>query len=258
MISIFLYGRTRVHAAGRVLLADAFPGIKPRNILELLTLARGASISKPALAEQLWDGRPPTSWPATLESYVALLRRTLEPGVPGRRTVVATASRGYRLDMDRVTVDLDTFDQLTERAARLPVAESLPAWERALLLAHREPLEDEPYAKWAADAREAHREAVLGATQRAAEAALALRRPERAAVHAEHATRIDPLAEHSWQLLLRALAQAGHRAEAVNAFHACQAALRRELGIDPGPATRQLFERIVGDGMRPRRAASGD
>ena len=42
------------------------------------------------------------------------------------------------------------------------------------------------------------------------------------------------------------------RAGALRAYHQCMRALRREMGVEPGPATQELFERI----LRTEHAAS--
>uniref|UniRef100_UPI0037CCA9F8 AfsR/SARP family transcriptional regulator n=1 Tax=Pseudonocardia charpentierae TaxID=3075545 RepID=UPI0037CCA9F8 len=56
---------------------------------------------------------------------------------------------------------------------------------------------------------------------------------------------LDPLAEHGWQLLIRAELAAGRRAEAAHAFHACRAGLRRDLGLEPDVRTRELFADVL-------------
>ena len=85
-----LFGHTTVHTPDRTLRASDFMGVKPRQILELIALGRGEPVRKTAIAEQIWAGRPPRRWQVTLESYVALLRRAIQPGVPGRATVLST------------------------------------------------------------------------------------------------------------------------------------------------------------------------
>ena len=35
------------------------------------------------------------------------------------------------------------------------------------------------------------------------------------------------------------------RASALRAYHQCMRVLRREMGVEPGPATQELFERIL-------------
>jgi DNA-binding SARP family transcriptional activator len=239
--SLELLGPTVVRTPRRVLRGSELPGVKPRQILELVALGRGEPVHKAAIAEHIWAGRPPVRWQVTLESYVAQLRRTLEPGVPGRATVLRTTPGGYRLDVDRVDLDLHVFDRLARRAAVAPPAEALPLCERALSIAGEPLLAGEPYAAWAVEARGAHDQVVHATALAGAQAALALGEPERSVPLARRATGLAPLAEHGWQVLIAALLAAGRRSEAVRAFHSCRAALVGELGIEPDGRTRGLF-----------------
>jgi DNA-binding SARP family transcriptional activator len=239
--TVEVFGHTTVRTPQRTLRASDFNGVKPRQILELIALGRGEPVRKTALAEQVWAGRPPARWPVTLESYVALLRRALQPGVPGRATVLCTTAGGYRLDVERVRLDLLEFDDVAHRAAASAPERALPLWEHALRVADGTLLAAEPYAAWATEARRAHEQVLHGAAVAAAETALDLGMPERAVAPARRATDIDPLAEHGWQVLIRAQLAAGRRAEAAHAFRTCRAGLRRDLGVEPDPRTRQLF-----------------
>lgn len=243
--TVALFGHTTVHTPGRTLRASDFTGVKPRQILELVALGRGEPVRKAALAEQIWAGRPPARWPVTLESYVALVRRALQPGVPGRATVLRTTAGGYRLDVDRVRLDVHEFDDLTRRAATAPPPQALPLWEQALRVAEGALLASEPYATWALDARRSHERVLHAAALGGAEAALAVRLPERAVPLARRATEIDPLAEHGWQVLITAHLAAGRRAEAAHAFHRCREGLRRELDVEPDARTRELVAGVV-------------
>ena len=117
---------------------------------------------KAAIAEHIWSGRPPRRWQVTLESYVALLRRAMQPGVPGRATVLCTTPGGYRLDTERVGIDLHDFDGLTRRAAHAAPHDALPLWERAVEIADATLLATEPYAAWAVDARRTHERLLHG------------------------------------------------------------------------------------------------
>lgn len=66
--------------------------------------------------------------------------------------------------------------------------------------------------------------------------------------HAERLVAHDSLREAHHQTLIRVYGAAGDRASALRAYHQCMRLLRRELGVDPGPATRELFERILKSG----------
>ncbi len=56
---------------------------------------------------------------------------------------------------------------------------------------------------------------------------------------------LDPLGESHYQLLIRLHAANHDRSSALRAYHQCMRVLRREMGVEPGPATVELFERIL-------------
>ena len=62
---------------------------------------------------------------------------------------------------------------------------------------------------------------------------------------AERLVALDSLCEAHHQLLIRLHAANHDRASALRAYHQCMRVLRREMGVEPGPATRELFERIL-------------
>jgi DNA-binding SARP family transcriptional activator len=243
--TVHVFGHTTVSTPDRTLRASDFTGVKPRQILELVALGRGEPVRKTVIAEHIWSGRPPRRWQVTLESYVALLRRALQPGVPGRATVLCTTPGGYRFDTERVRIDLHDFEERIRRAGHTAPAHALPFWESAVSIADGTLLATEPYAAWAVDARRAHERALHAAAAAGAEIALGLREAERAVPLARLATELDPLAEHGWQLLIRAELASGRRAEAAHAFHACRAGLRRDLGLEPDVRTRELFADVL-------------
>jgi DNA-binding SARP family transcriptional activator len=67
-----------------------------------------------------------------------------------------------------------------------------------------------------------------------------------AAEAARDAVAIAPLRETSHQLLMRALASAGNTAEALKAYENCRKLIASELGVDPSPQTRAVYEEILG------------
>jgi DNA-binding SARP family transcriptional activator len=116
MLHVRLFGTTRVLDGNRVLGPGDFGGLKPRRILEALALHRGHQVSKDRLVDVLWANRPPADHTATLESYVSVLRRRLQPGTPARHSAIRTVPRGYLLDPNIARTDLDLFDELVARA----------------------------------------------------------------------------------------------------------------------------------------------
>ncbi len=62
---------------------------------------------------------------------------------------------------------------------------------------------------------------------------------------AERLVALDSLSESHHQLLIRLHAANHDRSSALRAYHQCMRVLRREMGVEPGPATIELFERIL-------------
>ncbi|HET6665730.1 MAG TPA: winged helix-turn-helix domain-containing protein, partial [Intrasporangium sp.] len=159
MIEIKILGPTVISGAGNRLVASGLGGSKPRQLLEMLALDLGTPIAKDLLAERLWDGRPPASYIATVESYVCSLRRRL--GLLGdRRGPLATTHHGYLLDPEHVRVDV--------ASVRALLGGDLADVTRGLDLMTGKLLADEPYAGWANDARGAFDELLAESCTRAA------------------------------------------------------------------------------------------
>jgi DNA-binding SARP family transcriptional activator len=242
---IDVFGTTTVRTPDTVLALDALTPAKPRQLLEILTLARGQVVVKPVLADKLWSGSPPRSWPTTLEGYVAVLRRLLQPGVPGRATIVRTAPGGYRLDLARTRVDLDVFDDLSRTSSGGP--DALQCLVRAAELARPDVLEHERYAEWPQAVRRDYQRRGVRAAVTAARAALDAHQIDLALDLAGDAVRRDPLAEDGWQVLITAHGQAGRSADAARAFQACARRMTEELGVGPGDRTRRALALALAD-----------
>ena len=60
-----------------------------------------------------------------------------------------------------------------------------------------------------------------------------------------------PLRERLWELLILALYRAGRQAEALRAYTEARDRLVDELGIDPGPALRELEARVLAQDPSP-------
>src|SRR5215213_4894013 len=247
MMYLTLFGVTTVLSEDQPVGITEFGGGKPREILEILAAAGGAPVAKDRLAELLWDGTPPKSWVATLESYISVLRRRLGCA-PGRNSELATATNGYRLDLTRVSVDVVRFRSLAADAARLPVRDSLCLVDEALALASRELLASEPTADWAQRERDAFRSDLVRLAGHGATAALEVGDVDAAGRYATFMTEHDAVDEVGWQQLMVARWRAGRRADALRAYD--------ELGVDPGARSRELYMQILRD--EPTSAAVAD
>ncbi|HLG62442.1 MAG TPA: AAA family ATPase [Ktedonosporobacter sp.] len=101
------------------------------------------------------------------------------------------------------------------------------------------------YDEWILSERDRLRQLFL----QAAANLLALLEQERdytaAIAVAQRLLRQEPLHEATYRQLMRLHALRGDRATALRVYHSCVTALERELGIEPGAATRSAYEAIL-------------
>ena len=244
-MAVRLFGPIEVAAGGRRLGPRDLGGPKAKQVLELLLVARGHSVTKDRLADQLWGEALPKRAFAALENHVSVLRRHLD-GVGRGRDLVVTDPGGYRLAAERIDLDLDRFDERITAAGKAGtrMARELLG-EAAQAGARGEVLEDEPYAEWAEELRRTYRARLLGVHLDAAESALAERDTSSAIDHAQAAMAIDPYAERAHQLAMLAHYAQGDQRESLAGYQRLRSLLSADLGLEPTPQTRQVQAAIL-------------
>ena len=78
-----------------------------------------------------------------------------------------------------------------------------------------------------------------------------------AAQAARRRIQLQPLEEIGYRDLMLLQADLGDLAGAVSTYHHCASVLERELGVIPGPVTRQAFQRLIASGAGTARAGRG-
>ncbi len=228
-------------------------GVKQRTVLALLALQRGKPVSADRLIDALWGDGQVANPVNALQAQIGQLRRTLGA------TAIVTSDAGYALDIGPDDVDAARFEQLVAKGRCLleegEMALASTALGEALRLRRGEPLAEFAYAGFADAERTRLAELTLVASETRAEADLALGRHGELVGELEALCREYPLRERLWELLMLALYRAGRQAEALRAYTEARDRLVDELGIDPGPALRELEARILA--QDPSLAAAG-
>ena len=248
MIDISVFGPTVISGGGGRIAAADLGGAKLRQLLEMLALDLGRPLPKDRIAERLWDGRPPASYIATIESYVCVLRRRLGL-VGGRRGPLATTSHGYVLDPELVRVDaVQVQDLLRAHDADVP---------RALDLVSGELLADEPYAAWATEARDSFAELLADRCTHAARQANLRGDFEVAVRLAREATRRSYVSEPAMRELMKGLMGTGCRVQALGVYESLRKDMAEDLGLGPEVETQSLYFRILRGSSEERRPQIG-
>lgn len=243
-IRVRMFGPIGISNNGQSLGARDFGSVKPKQVLEILLVARGHLVHKDRLGDLLWGDKPPLNVYAGLETYVSLLRRALGPKDGRARALIVTEPNAYRFAIEHASVDVDRFDALLEQA-RATNGSPRGFLEQALNLARGDLLEDEPYAKWADELRETYREKAQQARLDAAQMAVAERDYPSALEHAEVAIETDRFDERGYRVAMVALYALGRQHHALETFRRCRIALNEELGIEPLHETKALHTAIL-------------
>ncbi|MEU7532217.1 BTAD domain-containing putative transcriptional regulator [Saccharothrix sp. NPDC042600] len=232
---------------------------KQRAVLAVLLLARNTPVSRDHIIEAVWGDATPSSAVNLVQTYVAGLRRALEPSRARRAPAetLTSVGDGYLLRVDPAAVDLDAFERGVVAAGRLRSTGDLEAAARVL---------DEVLALWRGEPlggvtglfAEVERgrlgERRLAVLEERAELLLLIGRgselvQELTALVAEH-----PLRERVHGLLMRSLCQAGRQAEALAVYREARRVLVEELGVEPGPELRRLQQAVLaGENPEPER-----
>ncbi|MEU3569079.1 BTAD domain-containing putative transcriptional regulator [Kitasatospora sp. NPDC036755] len=230
-------------------------GPRHREVLARLVAAEGRMVTTDTLVDDLWTD-PPARAVGALRTFVAALRRALEPDRPPRTPprVLVTEGPGYALRLPREDVDVHRFQDALVRARRDPHA--VPGLDAALAAWRGPAYADVTDAAWARRERTRLEEWRLEAVELRARAALDS--GEGAGLVAELGAHVaeHPWREPAWGLLARALHQAGRRADALAALRRARAMLVDRLGLDPGPELRRLEEDFLRESAPPECAGT--
>jgi DNA-binding SARP family transcriptional activator/streptogramin lyase len=215
---------------------------KQRALLALLLLNANRVVSTERLIDDLWADSPPSTARATLQVYVAGLRKALNDGGSSLRT----RSPGYVLEVEAGSLDLDRFTQLCADARESAVPEHRAALlHEALGLWRDEPLPElrtEPFSSTAVSQLEQLR---LGALEERIDGDLALGRDAELATELESLVAEHPYRERLRAQLMLALYRSGRQADALEAYQAGRRVLQDELGLEPGKELRELEAAIL-------------
>ncbi|HEV8641611.1 MAG TPA: BTAD domain-containing putative transcriptional regulator [Methylomirabilota bacterium] len=224
------------------------PTKKAQALLAYLALPPGQSHPRDKLAALLWADTPPRTARNALRQTLFVLRRALG-GIRGEL---------FQLIGDAITLAPDAV-QTDAAAFECALSEGTPAaLERAVELYRGDLLSGlgvaEPgFEDWLMTERNRLRELALEALARR----LAHQRTSGAAAPAvQTALRLlalDPLQEAVHRTLMRLYGQLGRRDAALRQYQECVKVLQHELGVEPEPETKALYQEILR--QRPSQAA---
>ncbi|BBH67451.1 hypothetical protein ACTI_41360 [Actinoplanes sp. OR16] len=230
-------------AAGRPV---PLKGPMHRAVLARLVVARRRVVPVHDLVDDLWVS-PPDGAIAAVRTFVAALRRAIEPERPARApaTLLVTQASGYALSAAPGQVDAWRFEQAVTEASTADPEAALRLLSAALSWWRGPAYADFPDAAWPRADRSRLSELRLQAVERLAAARLSLNRPAEALPDLDEHVTAHPWREEGWRLLALALYRTGRQGDALAVLRRARALLAGRLGLEPSPALRTLETDIL-------------
>jgi DNA-binding SARP family transcriptional activator/ABC-type branched-subunit amino acid transport system substrate-binding protein len=214
-----------------------------RALLALLLLHRGDALSIDRLTDELWGDQPPATATKSIQVYVSQLRKPLGADL------IETRGRGYALRIEPEQIDAVRFERLLLRGQECLAAGdarlAAQALREGLALWREAPLADFAYEPFAQAEIARLEDLRLAAIEERIDADVALGRHAELVPELEALVRRHPLRERLRGQLMLTLYHSGRQAEALEGYADARRALVDELGIEPGPALRELQRGIL-------------
>jgi DNA-binding SARP family transcriptional activator len=225
----------------------AISAAKWRSLLACLLVRPGQLMSTESLMFELWGDKPPSTANNMVSIYVHRLRKEVLGDIEGK--VLVHRAPGYLMRVAAGDLDFQVFESLVtsgraalasadpERAAGL-LGEALQMWRGPLLADVLPSPLLESQADRAAELR-------LDTIELRVEADLACGRAAQVVTELRGLVTDHPLRERLWALLMRALEEAGRRAEALETYAQARQVIADELGVDPGSELKRMYAELL-------------
>jgi DNA-binding SARP family transcriptional activator/tetratricopeptide (TPR) repeat protein len=240
---------------------------QPRQqaVLGILAMRANRVISRSELVDAVWGNEPPPSAEGGIYTYIAGLRRIIEPGrsARGQGRILVSTGAGYVLHLVPGQPDAVAFEQHVGRARQLrkggdpagavtSLDAALGLWRGTAFAAVPGPFAESERARLA--------ELRWMAAEERADVLLALGRHEEVVPDLTAMVAAQPLRERMRGLLMIALYRGGRQAEALRVYQEGKRVLAEELGIDPGLDLTRIHQQIttMDPALNPAGAPGGE
>jgi predicted ATPase/DNA-binding SARP family transcriptional activator len=200
-------------------------------------------VPRETLSFIFWSDAPESTARRNLSRLLSHLRNTLpDPGL------IVTSGEYVGLDRDRVWSDAAAFVHL---CAATPDGSTPEALEQAVGLYRGPFLEgfalpgNGEYEEWANAERGVLQRQYLDALSGLCDSYASAGAHDKAIAAAERYLAVDELSEEVHRRLIELYAARGDRGAAIRQFEKCTAVLERELGVDPLPETRAVYQTVL-------------
>ena len=242
-ITVRCIGNFKVLVGEKELTQERWVSAKARDLLAYFITFRGERIPAELAYEAIWAEKPGRGLTA-FHTALTRLRNALRVQEPSPRFVLVEAGE-YHLDAAQFSIDVDEFDAALANARATINDEIAAHWlEQAIALYQGEYLGN-LYYEWLFPERRRLANEYLGSLRQLADYHFTCERYTRSLDLLHRALRMDNLLEDLHCQVMRVYAALGDRAGLVRQYQELTDVLASEMGIEPLPTTKKMYERLL-------------
>lgn len=235
-IRVYTLGRFDVVCDGQPLRSPGKAQHKPLELLKCLCAFGGQAVNQDRVTDALWPDTDGDAADQVLRTTLHRLRKLLR-----HDAAVRLEDRHLRLDPHIVWADCLAFD----RAARQAPAALDKAHLQRALNRYRGAFLDGESAPWALACRDRLHARFLSLAERLGVLLEAERDWPGTLQCCLQVIELEPTAEGAYRRLMRAHAQQGQRAEALDAYRRCRQTLLSRQGVGPSAETQAVYRQLA-------------
>lgn len=244
-LKVFTLGHFNLELEGEKI-PDNWGRDKAIQLFQFFIISRNrTALHKEQIMDRLWEGDG-----SDQVFKVALhgVNKVLEPKKTGRGNSKYIQRQGssYKLNMDKVWLDgaaMESFLEIGNQSMAENKALAILAFQQAVELYQGSFLPNRVYVDWASTERERLQILALSGYLSLAELQLQ-KQPNESIRLCEKALNIDQTWEEAYRIQMMAHMINGNRPQVIKTYIRCQDILDKEFGIEPLPATKQLYNTI--------------
>lgn len=224
---------------------------KGRAMLAYLAMNSGHAQSRDKLAALLWGGNGNSQARTNLRQTLSTLRKAMA-FTDGQ--LLTNAGDDIILNPDELSVDAARFEKLAASEAPEDLEQAIALYKGDLLDGFS--LKEDAFEEWLRAERERLRALAIGALDKLIAHYRAAGDVAHCAQAAARLLCLDPLREDVHRTLMWAYAAQDRLGLALKQYEICRKVLERELGLQPEPQTRSLFDELRARRMKSDKARS--
>jgi DNA-binding SARP family transcriptional activator/tetratricopeptide (TPR) repeat protein len=213
-----------------------------QSLLAYLVTHAGQHHTRQHLAFKFWPDSTESQALTNLRKALHILRHVL----PKKECFLDITRRTVHWRTDApCSVDVWDFETAVKQAEEAAFFEEKQTYLEEAISAYQGDFLPGYYDDWILLARESYRAKYLNALHKLILVNEDQRHYTNAITFAKKLLVEDPLDEAAYRLLMRLQSLDGNLAGALRTYHACATILQRELGVNPGQATQETYERLL-------------